>query len=98
LIKIVTRVQYYTRAVKSTVVMQSLKCVYNCIQWRKQKIFMKGGFIEWHMVVICIWCLLFVTSQVTSYSCFQTNVLAKFVDIIIICIFFYIHTSFLCVI
>jgi len=27
-----------------------------------QKMFM-GGFIQWHMVVICIWCALFVTSQ-----------------------------------
>jgi len=35
------------------------------------------------MVVICIWCALFVASQFDS--CFQTNVLAKFVDII--CIF-----------
>jgi len=22
-----------------------------------------GGFIQWHSVVICIWCALFVTSQ-----------------------------------
>jgi len=22
-----------------------------------------GGFIRWHMVVICIWCALFVTSK-----------------------------------
>jgi len=22
-----------------------------------------GSFIKWHMVVICIWCALFVTSQ-----------------------------------
>ena len=22
-----------------------------------------GGFIQWHRVVICIWCALFVTSQ-----------------------------------
>jgi len=22
-----------------------------------------GGFIQWHMVVICIWCALFVMSQ-----------------------------------
>jgi len=22
-----------------------------------------GGFIQWHMVVISIWCVLFVTSQ-----------------------------------
>jgi len=31
-------------------------------QWRTQKIFM-GGFIQWHMLVICIWCALFVMSQ-----------------------------------
>jgi len=31
-------------------------------QWRPQKIFM-GGFIQWHTVVIYIWCALFVTSQ-----------------------------------
>jgi len=24
----------------------------------------RGGFIQWHMVVICIWCAVFVTSQV----------------------------------
>jgi len=34
--------------------------------------FSQGGFIQWHMVVICIWCALFVT----SYLCFKTNVLA----------------------
>ena len=34
------------------------------------------------MVIINIWCVLFVTLQLTSQSCFQTNVLAKFVDII----------------
>jgi len=33
-----------------------------CGQWRTQKIFM-GGFIQWHMVVICIWCALFITLQ-----------------------------------
>ena len=31
-------------------------------QWRTQKIFM-GGFIQWHMVVICFWCTVSVTSQ-----------------------------------
>jgi len=41
-----------------------------------------GGFFQWYMVVICIWCALFLT----SYSCFQ----AKFVDIIDI--FFYTHS------
>jgi len=32
-------------------------------QWRTQKTFTVVGFIQWHMVVICIWCALFVTSQ-----------------------------------
>jgi len=32
------------------------------LKWRKQKIFM-GGFIQWHRVVICIWCALIVASQ-----------------------------------
>ena len=36
--------------------------MHKCTQWRTQKIFM-GGFIQWHMVVICIWCALFVMSQ-----------------------------------
>ena len=31
-------------------------------QWRAQKIFM-GVFIQWHMVVICVLCAVFVTSQ-----------------------------------
>jgi len=31
-------------------------------QWRTQK-FSWGGFIQWHMVVICFWCAVFVTSQ-----------------------------------
>jgi len=56
---------------------------WNTIQWRTQKILI-GGFIQWHVLVICIWCALFVTSQV-DVICFQTNVLATFVDII--CIF-----------
>jgi len=30
---------------------------------RTQKIFMRGGFIQRHMVVIYIWCALFVTLQ-----------------------------------
>jgi len=29
-------------------------------QWRTQKIFMGRGFYQWHMVVICICCSLFV--------------------------------------
>jgi len=44
------------------------------------------------MVVICLWCAVFVTSQFDSYSCVQTNVLAKVVDII--CIFFYTPSPF----
>jgi len=31
-------------------------------QWRTQKIFALF-FTQWHMVVICIWCAPFVTSQ-----------------------------------
>jgi len=48
-----------------------------------------GGYIQWNMVVICIWCTLFVTSRLTSYSCFQTNVFAKLVDTRYM--FFYTH-------
>jgi len=60
-------------------------------QWRMRNIFM-GGFIQWHMVsfvygVCCLW-----RHKLTSYSCFQTNILAKFVDII--CILFYTHTPY----
>jgi len=32
-------------------------------QWRTQKICMGGGFVQWHMLAICIWCALFVMSQ-----------------------------------
>jgi len=56
------------------------------MQWRTQKIFAGGIFIQWHTVVICIWCALFLT----SYSCFQ----AKFVDTT--GIFFYTHFSYFC--
>jgi len=48
-------------------------------------------FYQWHMVVICILCLCLWRHSLTSYSCFKTNVLAKFVDMI--CIFFYTHFS-----
>jgi len=38
--------------------------MYDGDQWRKQKIFMGGDFIQWLMVVVCIWCaLFFVTLQ-----------------------------------
>jgi len=42
-------------------------------QWRTQKIFM-GGFIHWQMVVICIWCALFVTSQFEGIFMFSSDV------------------------
>jgi len=41
---------------------QSLSRCIACQQWRTQKIFM-GGFIQWHRIVISIWCALIVTSQ-----------------------------------
>ena len=50
-----------------------------------------GGFIQWHMVVICMWCALFVTSQFDVIFMSPNQGLAKFVDII--CIFFYTHSS-----
>ena len=39
-------------------------------QWRTQKIFMGGVLVQGHMVVICIWCALFVTSQFDVMSMF----------------------------
>jgi len=41
-------------------------------QWRTQKIFM-GGFGSMHMVVICFWCALFVTSQFDVISMFPNQ-------------------------
>jgi len=41
-------------------------------QWRTQKIFM-GGLVQGHMVVICIWCALFVTSQFDIISMFPNQ-------------------------
>jgi len=32
-------------------------------QWRTQKFLMGRGFVQWRIVIICIWCALFVTSQ-----------------------------------
>ena len=55
-------------------------------QWRKQKIFM-GGFIQLHMMVFVFGVRCFWRHNLTSFSRFRTNVLAKFVDTI--CIFFY---------
>jgi len=33
-----------------------------------------GGSIQWHMVVICIWCALFVTSQFDVIFVFSSEV------------------------
>jgi len=44
------------------------------------------------MVVICIWCALFVTSHIDVIFIFKINIFAKFVDII--SIFFYTHSSY----
>ena len=41
-------------------------------QWRTQKIFMRG-FIQWHMVVICIWRALLVTSQFDVIAMFPNQ-------------------------
>ena len=62
------------------------------LQWRTQKIFMGGGSISG------IWCSFAFAVRslgrhnLTSYSSFQTNILAKFVDII--CIFLYTYSPY----
>jgi len=62
-------------------------------QWRAQKIFMGVSFsgICWSFV-FGVRCLR--RHNLTSYSCFQTNVLAKFVDTNIIYIFFHTHAPY----
>ena len=58
-------------------------------QWRTQKIFMGVSFNGiWWSFAFGVRCLR--RHNWTSYYCFQTNVLAKFVDIL--CIFFYTHS------
>jgi len=42
-------------------------------QWRTQKIFMGWVLVQGHMVVICIWCALFVTSQFDVISMFPNQ-------------------------
>jgi len=42
-------------------------------QWCTQKIFMGGVLVKDHMVVICIWCALFVTSQFDVISTFPNQ-------------------------
>jgi len=32
-----------------------------------------GGFIQWYMAVICIWCALFVTSQFDAMVMFPNQ-------------------------
>jgi len=51
--------------------------------------FHEGGFIQWHMAVICISCALFVTSQFDVRFMFLNERLGEVVDII--CIFFCTH-------
>jgi len=60
-------------------------------QWRTQKMFMgvsfSGIWLSFVFDVLCLW-----RHSLTSYSCFQTNVLETFVEII--CIFFYTHSPY----
>jgi len=46
------------------------------------------------MVVICIWCALFVTPQFDVIFMFSNQILAKFVDTI--GMFFYTHSPYFC--
>jgi len=48
------------------------------------------GFIQWHMVVICVWCALFVTSHFDVVFMFPNQRFAKFVGII--CLLVYTHS------
>jgi len=50
------------------------------------------GFIQWHMVAICICCALFVTSQFDVIVMFPSQCFGEFFDII--CMFFYIHSPY----
>ena len=62
----------------------------NCSVVRRK--FSWRGLIQWHVVAICIWCARFVKSQFDVIFIFQTNILAKFVDII--GIFFLTHSPY----
>jgi len=46
---------------------------FSCFSGVRRK-FSWGGFIQWHMVVICIWCDLFVTSQFDVIFMFSSEV------------------------
>ena len=72
----------------------SLQCAF-CIPNHsgvRRKFSLGGSWfrIIWWLFVFGVWCLWH--HNLTSFPCFQTNVLAKFVDII--CIFFYIHSPY----
>ena len=52
-----------------------------------------GVLVQGHMVVICIWCALFVTSQFEVISMFPNQ---RFGEVCwIVCIFFYIHSPYI---
>jgi len=51
-----------------------------------------GYFIQWHMAVICIWCVLFVTSQFDIICIFPNQRFGEFFDIM--CILFYTHSPY----
>jgi len=54
-----------------------------------------GGFIEWHMVVICIWFSLFVTSQFDVIFMFPNQRFGEVCwHILRICIFVYTHSPY----
>jgi len=50
------------------------------------------GLIQGHVVVICVWCALFVTSQFDVFSMFRNQRFGEVFDII--CKFFYIHSPY----
>jgi len=58
--------RYYTSSKRSAYA----KCKQ---QWRTQKIFIEGVLVESHVVVICIWCALFVTSLIDVISMFPSQ-------------------------
>ena len=57
---------------KISVVVFKCSCILTSelYQWRTQKIFIGGVLVQGHMVVICIWCAIFVTSQFDIISMF----------------------------
>jgi len=51
-----------------------------------------SGFIQWHMVVICIWCALFVTSQFDVIFMFPNQCFGEVCYTI--CIVFHTHSPY----